>query len=208
MTPISNLVHSRSQLASVQTVTEEIVLRLTRSLAEEFKIPNLCLAGGVALNCVANGKVLRDAMFNDIWVQPAAGDAGGALGAALAAWYQEMGNPRAARQPDSMRGAYLGPVFQQDEIDESLTACGAVFASRNDGDFQILLRAINDAQKHLNEITRFSMPNFRPEPEYVREMIRYGILPADFDSATDPINVYETDRRYWESLWHPGSKSP
>ena len=113
--------------ASVQAVTEEMVLRLTRSLAEEYGIPNLCLAGGVALNCVANGKVLRDGAFRDIWIQPAAGDAGGAVGAALAAWHKELGNERRVQCPDAMRGAYLGPRYGQDEIEERLTACGAVF---------------------------------------------------------------------------------
>ena len=79
--------------ASIQSVTEDIVLRITRSLAHEFDIPNLCLAGGVALNCVANGKILRDRAFGDVWIQPAAGDAGGAVGAALAYWHEELDGP-------------------------------------------------------------------------------------------------------------------
>lgn len=120
--------------ASVQLVTEEIVLRLTRSLAAEFGIPRLCLAGGVALNCVANGRILRDGHFHDIWIQPAAGDAGGALGAALAAWHKELGQPRTVRGGDAMRGAYLGPLFDQPTIERALTDCGAVFevVSRED----------------------------------------------------------------------------
>lgn len=118
--------------ASVQAVTEEIVLRLTRSLAAEYGIPNLCLAGGVALNCVANGKVLRDGAFERVWIQPAAGDAGGAIGAALAAWHQEMGNDRATPACDGMRGAYLGPGFGQDEIERQLAAAGAVFETVDD----------------------------------------------------------------------------
>ena len=113
--------------ASIQAVTEEIVLHLTRSLAKEFNIPYLCMAGGVALNCVANGKILRDGAFRDIWVQPAAGDAGGAVGAALAAWHRELGNDRKVVKPDTMRGAYLGPAYSQEEIETRLTACGAVF---------------------------------------------------------------------------------
>ena len=113
--------------ASIQAVTEEVVLHLTRSLAKEFEIPSLCMAGGVALNCVANGKILRDGAFRDMWVQPAAGDAGGAIGAALAAWHRELGHERAVSKPDAMRGAYLGPAYGQDEIDRRLTACGAVF---------------------------------------------------------------------------------
>jgi len=113
--------------ASVQAVTEEIVLRMTRSLAKEYGIPNLCLAGGVALNCVANGKVLRDGAFDKIWIQPAAGDAGGAVGAALAAWHKEFGNVRQVTLPDGMSGGFLGPSFSQAEIEAELSACGAVF---------------------------------------------------------------------------------
>lgn len=112
--------------ASLQAVTEEVVLRLTRSLAREYGIPNLCLAGGVALNCVANGKVLRDGAFANIWIQPAAGDAGGAPGAALAAWHMELGQPRQV-SGDAMSGAYLGPEFSQAEVERRLTAAGARF---------------------------------------------------------------------------------
>ena len=113
--------------ASVQAVTEEIILRLTRSVAAEYGIPNLCLAGGVALNCVANGKILRDGAFENIWIQPAAGDAGGAVGAALAVWHVEQGRERRVRRPDGMKGAFLGPSFSQAEIDRALAAAGAVF---------------------------------------------------------------------------------
>lgn len=114
--------------ASVQAVTEEIVLTMTRNLAAEYGIPNLCMAGGVALNCVANGKIQRDGAFKDIWVQPAAGDAGGALGAAMAAWHQELGHERhrdtGAR--DGMKGSYLGPVYTQSDIETRLKNAGAV----------------------------------------------------------------------------------
>jgi carbamoyltransferase len=114
--------------ASVQKVTEEVMLRLTRNLAETYRIPNLCLAGGVALNCVGNGKVLRDGAFERIWIQPAAGDAGGAVGAALAAYHQHYGMPRQLDGSlDGMRGAYLGPEFAQDEIERRLAAAGARF---------------------------------------------------------------------------------
>lgn len=112
--------------ASLQAVTEEVVLRLTRSLAREYGIPNLCLAGGVALNCVANGKVLRDGAFANVWIQPAAGDAGGAPGAALAAWHLELDQPRAV-SGDAMSGSYLGPEYSQAEIERRLTAAGAKF---------------------------------------------------------------------------------
>jgi carbamoyltransferase len=116
--------------ASIQLVLEEAVLRLTRSLAAETGLENLCLAGGVALNCVANGKVLRDGCFRNIWVQPAAGDAGGALGAALAAYHLHDRRERVLPNSlDGMSGAYLGPEFDQADIDARLTAAGARFTT-------------------------------------------------------------------------------
>jgi carbamoyltransferase len=116
--------------ASIQTVLEEVVLRLTRSLAADTGMENLCLAGGVALNCVANGKVLRDGKFRNIWIQPAAGDAGGALGAALAAYYMYVGKPRTLPNVlDGMSGAYLGPAFSQTDIETRLDKAGARFKS-------------------------------------------------------------------------------
>jgi carbamoyltransferase len=113
--------------ASIQAVLDEAVLRLTRNLAAKTGARNLCLAGGVALNCVANGKVLRDGRFDSIWIQPAAGDAGGAVGAALAAYHQFKGQPRSVGNSDGMSGAYLGPEFSQGEIERRLTAAGARF---------------------------------------------------------------------------------
>ena len=114
--------------ASVQRVTEEIMLRMTRSLARESGERNLCLAGGVALNCVANGKVLRDGLFDQIWIQPGAGDAGGAIGAALGAYHLYQEQPRhVSGTSDGMRGAYLGPQFPQGDIQERLRAAGAKF---------------------------------------------------------------------------------
>jgi carbamoyltransferase len=110
--------------ASVQAVTDEVVLRLTRSLREETGIRNLCLAGGVALNCVANGKVLRDGRFDQIYIQPAAGDAGGALGAALVGYHMQLGQKRRVNG-DAMRGSYLGPAYNQAEIEARLKSCGA-----------------------------------------------------------------------------------
>ena len=123
--------------ASIQKVTEDILLTMTRSLAEEYGIPNLCLAGGVALNCVANGKMLRDGAFESIWIQPAAGDAGGALGAALAAYHQHLKGARAPLEygaRDRMQGAYLGMEFSQDEIERRLKAAGARFSVLADDD--------------------------------------------------------------------------
>jgi carbamoyltransferase len=113
--------------ASIQAVLDEAVLRLTRNLARQTGSRNLCLAGGVALNCVANGKVLRDASFENIWIQPAAGDAGGALGAALAAFHIFKDQPRKAVSGDGMSGSYLGPGFAQEDIERRLTAAGARF---------------------------------------------------------------------------------
>jgi carbamoyltransferase len=113
--------------ASIQAVLEEAVLRLTRSLAAGTGARNLCLAGGVALNCVANGKVLRDGKFDQIWIQPAAGDAGGAVGAALAAYHQFKGQPRVVYNTDGMSGTFLGPEFSQADIERRLTAAGAHF---------------------------------------------------------------------------------
>jgi carbamoyltransferase len=114
--------------ASIQAVTQEAVLRLTRALAIETGSRNLCLAGGVALNCVINGVVLRDGQFDNVWIQPAAGDAGGALGAALAACHHHKGVPRAAPNGrDGMRGAYLGPSYSQEEVERRLKSVGARF---------------------------------------------------------------------------------
>ncbi|MBL8219343.1 MAG: carbamoyltransferase [Bryobacterales bacterium] len=113
--------------ASVQAVIEEAMLRLTRAIAVETGARNLCLAGGVALNCVANGKIHRDGRFRGIWIQPAAGDAGGALGAALVAHYLHQEQPRRTRGSDSMRGGYLGPEYSQEEIESRLRQAGACF---------------------------------------------------------------------------------
>ncbi len=118
--------------ASLQAVLDEVVLLLTRDLHSRTGLPNLCLAGGVALNCVANGKILRDGRFKEVWIQPAAGDAGGAVGAALAAWHLDQGKDRTAGR-DSMTGSFLGPSFSQGEIESRLTGAGAVWESA-DGD--------------------------------------------------------------------------
>jgi carbamoyltransferase len=113
---------------SIQYVTEEIMFRMARHVRKETRLPNLCLAGGVALNCGANGRILRERMFEKLWIQPAAGDAGGALGAALLAWYQYLGNTRTADGvKDSQRGSYLGPAFSLDEIREFLESKPAPF---------------------------------------------------------------------------------
>ena len=121
--------------ASVQKVTEDIVVELAKSIAKETGERNLCLAGGVALNCVANGILLREKIFDNIWIQPAAGDAGGALGAALLIWYYYHNKERVvSKERDSMKGAYLGPEFTNSEIEDDLTACGAKFKKLSESD--------------------------------------------------------------------------
>ena len=114
--------------ASIQKVTEEVILKMCRSLAKETRQKNLCLAGGVALNCVANGKIVEENIFKNIWIQPAAGDAGGALGAALATWYQYLGNKRrVVKSKDSMKGGYLGPCYTRETTKNYLEKIGSVF---------------------------------------------------------------------------------
>jgi len=131
--------------ASIQSVTEEIVLKITRFLFKEFKISNLCMAGGVALNCVANGKILKEALFKNIWIQPASGDAGGALGAAQAFYYHELNNKREILKTDSMKGSYLGPQFTDDEVENELKNCEANYKKLN------LDQIIKETAKALSE---------------------------------------------------------
>ncbi len=115
--------------SSIQAVTEEIIIRLSRNLASEYKIKNLCLAGGVALNCVANGKILREKIFKNIWIQPAAGDAGGSLGAALAYWHHELKKPR-ENSKDQMKGSYLGPKFSEKHIEDQLNKLNSKYIKK------------------------------------------------------------------------------
>ncbi len=113
--------------SSIQKLTEEIMIKLAKGIRSEYGIKNLCLAGGVALNCVANGKILKEKIFDNIWIQPAAGDAGGSLGAALAFWYIEQGNNRVVSKNDGMKGSYLGCEFDQQNIEKELNSLGANF---------------------------------------------------------------------------------
>ena len=131
--------------ASIQAATEEIVLKITRFLSKEYKLENLCMAGGVALNCVANGKILKEGLFKNIWIQPASGDAGGALGAAQAFYYQELDNKRQILKTDSMNGSYLGPQFTDDQIENELKSCGANYKKLTQD------QIINDTAKALSE---------------------------------------------------------
>jgi carbamoyltransferase len=111
--------------SSIQKVTEEIMIKLAKAIRNEYGIKNLCLAGGVALNCVANGKILKEKIFDNIWIQPAAGDAGGSLGAALALWYIDQGNKRIINPDDDMAGSYLGSEFSQEQVEKELKSLGA-----------------------------------------------------------------------------------
>ncbi len=120
--------------ASIQKITEEIMIKICKSVREEYKIPNLCLAGGVALNCVANGKILKNKIFDNIWIQPASGDAGGSLGAALAYHYLEDKNKRVINSSDEMKGSYLGPEYQNEQIEIFLKDAGANYQYINEED--------------------------------------------------------------------------
>ena len=138
--------------ASIQKVTEEVVLRLAKTLRKDTGCKNLCLAGGVALNCVANGELLRAGVFDDIWVQPAAGDAGGALGAALTSWHERHDGSRSINSADSMRGSYLGPRFGRDEIRAQLDKSGAVYSELEDAE---LLPRVADILANENVVGWF-----------------------------------------------------
>jgi carbamoyltransferase len=163
--------------ASIQAVTDEIVLRLTRSLAAESSTRNLCLAGGVALNCVANGKVLRDGRFDRVWVQPAAGDAGGALGAALALYHLHLSQPRGeVNGIDAMSGSYLGPQFSQAEVARRLHASGAKFKVMEE---EALLDAAVDALASGKAVGWFSgRMEFGPRALGARSILGDARSPA------------------------------
>tara|TARA_B100001175_G_C19505974_1_gene640867 strand:+ start:55 stop:1857 length:1803 start_codon:yes stop_codon:yes gene_type:complete len=131
--------------ASIQYVTEKIVLDIVRDLSKNMKSKNLCLAGGVALNCVANGKILKEGLYKNIWIQPAAGDAGGAIGAALGLWHHELKNKRIESNKDQMKGSYLGPSFDESEIAKVLTSLGANFKKYSENDL------LNKISKDISE---------------------------------------------------------
>jgi carbamoyltransferase len=130
--------------ASIQKVTEEVVLRIGKTVKKDLDVNYLCLAGGVALNCVSNGELLRSGVFDDIWIQPAAGDAGGALGAALSIWHEYLDNPRTANPADSMKGAYLGCHYSDDEIETYLKSVNASYQRLDDDSLMRQLAEILD----------------------------------------------------------------
>ena len=133
--------------ASIQLVTENIMLKLARSLRNEYQIKNLCLSGGVALNCVANGKILKENIFENIWIQPASGDAGGSLGAALAYWHLEGKKERVINPEDDMQGSYLGPEFTNIEIENELKNLGANFEKLDDN--EIIEKTSSDLSNNM-----------------------------------------------------------
>jgi carbamoyltransferase len=147
--PESDLTQKEMDIArSIQAVTEEVVLRLSRTVQRELAVDYLCMAGGVALNCVANGRILREGPFKDIWIQPAAGDAGGALGAALTAWHGYLEKPRQVNnKDDSMRGAYLGRRYGNDEIISYLESINAPYSKLEDEALMPKLAEILDSEK-------------------------------------------------------------
>ncbi len=198
--------------ASAQAAVEEAVLRLTRSLREESGIPYLCLAGGVALNCVANGKVLRDGRFDDVWIQPAAGDAGGALGAALAAAHGLFGEPRAlpagdpassAARPapapaDSMRGALLGPAFGPDEVRAALDAAGARYETLEGG---ALLAAAAGALAEGKAVGWFQGPmEFGPRALGARSILADPRSPSMRETLNRKVKLREAFRPFAPSV--------
>jgi carbamoyltransferase len=138
--------------ASIQKVTEEIVLRLGKTVKKEMGVDYLCLAGGVALNCVANGELLRSGVFDDIWIQPAAGDAGGALGAALSVWYEYLDKPRTAESTDSMKGSYLGCHYSDSEIETYLKSVNASYKKIDDETLMAEMADILDAGKVIGRM--------------------------------------------------------
>jgi len=147
-TPETKISQQEMDIArSIQEVTEEVVLRLARTVHAELQMDYLCLAGGVALNCVANGRILREGPFRDIWIQPAAGDAGGALGAALVAWHEYQGQPRQVNRHDAMAGAYLGPCYDNTAVGEELGRLGAVHTSLDDAALFEKLAAVLEDEK-------------------------------------------------------------
>jgi len=147
-TPETKIAQKEMDIArSIQEVTEEVVLRLSRTVHKELGVDYLCMAGGVALNCVANGRILREGPFKDIWIQPAAGDAGGALGAALVSWHDYHDKPRQVNVHDSMAGSYLGPRFTNEEVGRDLDSLGAVYTRLDDAGLAARLAEVLAGEK-------------------------------------------------------------
>ena len=138
-------IHYMNVASSVQKIVEEVVIKLSNTLYQKTKINNLCMAGGVALNCVANGKILSETPFESLWIQPAAGDAGGSLGAAYSVWHEFLKKPRVVKNPDSMKGASLGPSYSSEQTEEILKEKGAVFTKYKEEELiEVVVRGILD----------------------------------------------------------------
>jgi carbamoyltransferase len=183
--------------ASIQEVLEDVVLRMTRTLAQESGSKNLCLAGGVALNCVANGRVLRDGAFQNIWIQPAAGDAGGALGAALAAYHLFLDQPRTPGG-DRMRGSYLGPAFPQSEVEDRLRQAGARFETLSEPD---LLAACVDALSDGKAIGWFQgRMEFGPRALGARSILADPRSPSMQSTLNHKVKFRESFRPFAPSI--------
>ncbi|MBK7677013.1 MAG: hypothetical protein IPJ27_20920 [Candidatus Accumulibacter sp.] len=182
--------HHMDLAASVQAATEQIVLQLARSIRAETGMRNLCLAGGVALNCVANGKVLRDGQFDDIWVQPAAGDAGGALGAALAVHHIHLGRPRSADGSDRMRGSYLGPEFAQADIELDVADWFEL-----DGDSPYMLLVADVVERRRRPMTEAEQKLFGIEKLNVPRSDIPAVTHVDYSARIQTVHA-ETNPRY------------
>ncbi|MEO8630082.1 MAG: carbamoyltransferase C-terminal domain-containing protein, partial [Betaproteobacteria bacterium] len=187
--------------ASIQAVTEEVVLRLTRSLAAETGMRNLCLAGGVALNCVANGKVLRDGAFENIWIQPAAGDAGGAVGAALGLYHHDLRQPRnATPDADGMSGGYLGPRFSQADVELRLREAGAKFSVMDEDE---LLDLTADAMSKGNAVGWFQgRMEFGPRALGARSILGDPRSPEMQKTLNLKVKYRESFRPFAPSVLH------
>ena len=184
--------------ASIQKVTEDIMLSLANSLRQEFNIPNLCLAGGVALNCVANGKILKKKIFDNIWVQPAAGDAGGSLGAALAFWHIEQNKERKVSTTDDMQGSYLGPQYSQQEIEKQLNDLGAEFEILSE---ENLIKRVTEDLSKGNVIGWFQgRMEFGPRALGARSIIGDPRLPSMQKNLNLKIKYRESFRPFAPSI--------
>jgi len=184
--------------ASIQKVTEDIMLSLAISLRQEFNIPNLCLAGGVALNCVANGKILKEKIFDNIWIQPAAGDAGGSLGAALAFWHIEQNKERKISNTDDMQGSYLGPQYSQQEVEKKLNDLGAKFEILNE---ENLINRVTEDLSKGNEIGWFQgRMEFGPRALGARSIIGDPRSPSMQKNLNLKIKYRESFRPFAPSV--------
>src|SRR5438874_1745693 len=198
--PESKLTQSDMDLArSIQGVTEEIMFRMARHVRRETNLEDICLAGGVALNCVANGRILREGIFDRIWIQPAAGDAGGALGAALFAWHQVLGNARQAdNMNDSQRGSYLGPAYTRDEITAYLQSQNIPFTELTDEDLPAKIADLIKAGKVIGWF--YGRMEFGPRALGARSIISDAQSPKMQEEMNLKIKFRESFRPFAPSV--------